>query len=134
MDVVEIDAASHTGVDAVREVIIERVSFLPAVLRYKVYIIDEVHMLSTAAFNALLKTLEEPPPQVVFVLATTDPHKVPATIRSRCLRFDFHPISAKRHRTKDSSSSLRMRVGQVATIQQPSPSLPEQQGARSEMR
>jgi len=95
MDVVEIDAASHTGVDAVREVIIERVSFLPAVLRYKVYIVDEVHMLSTAAFNALLKTLEEPPPQVVFVLATTDPHKVPATIRSRCLRFDFHPISAK---------------------------------------
>ncbi len=95
MDVVEIDAASHTGVDAVREVIIERVSFLPAVLRYKVYIIDEVHMLSNAAFNALLKTLEEPPPQVVFVLATTDPHKVPATIRSRCLRFDFHPISAK---------------------------------------
>jgi len=95
MDVVEIDAASHTGVDAVREVIVERVSFLPAVLRYKVYIIDEVHMLSTAAFNALLKTLEEPPPQVVFVLATTDPNKVPATIRSRCLRFDFHPISAK---------------------------------------
>ncbi len=95
MDVVEIDAASHTGVDAVREVIVERVSFLPAALRYKVYIIDEVHMLSTAAFNALLKTLEEPPPQVVFVLATTDPHKVPATIRSRCLRFDFHPISAK---------------------------------------
>ncbi|MGQ9518850.1 MAG: DNA polymerase III subunit gamma/tau, partial [Candidatus Fervidibacter sp.] len=95
MDVVEIDAASHTGVDAVREVIVERVSFLPAVFRYKVYIIDEVHMLSTAAFNALLKTLEEPPPQVVFVLATTDPHKIPATIRSRCLRFDFHPISAK---------------------------------------
>jgi DNA polymerase-3 subunit gamma/tau len=95
MDVVEIDAASHTGVDAVREVIIERVSFLPAAFRYKVYIIDEVHMLSTAAFNALLKTLEEPPPQVVFVLATTDPNKVPATIRSRCLRFDFHPISAK---------------------------------------
>ncbi len=95
MDVIEIDAASHTGVDAVREVIIERVSFLPAALRYKVYIIDEVHMLSNAAFNALLKTLEEPPPQVVFVLATTDPHKVPATIRSRCLRFDFHPLSAK---------------------------------------
>ncbi|MCX7642690.1 MAG: DNA polymerase III subunit gamma/tau [Armatimonadetes bacterium] len=95
MDVIEIDAASHTGVDAVREVIVERVSFLPAILRYKVYIVDEVHMLSTAAFNALLKTLEEPPPQVVFVLATTDPHKVPATIRSRCLRFDFHPISAK---------------------------------------
>ncbi len=94
MDVIEIDAASHTGVEAVREVIVERVSFLPAAFRYKVYIIDEVHMLSTAAFNALLKTLEEPPPQVVFVLATTDPHKVPATIRSRCLRFDFHPLSA----------------------------------------
>ncbi len=95
MDVLEIDAASHTGVDAVREVIIERVSFLPAVLRYKVYIIDEVHMLSTAAFNALLKTLEEPPPRVVFVLATTDPHKVPATIRSRCIRFDFYPIPTR---------------------------------------
>ncbi len=93
LDVIEIDAASHTGVEAVREVIIERVSFLPAAFRYKVYIIDEAHMLSTAAFNALLKTLEEPPPRVVFVLATTDPHKLPATIRSRCLRFDFYPIS-----------------------------------------
>ncbi|GBC99039.1 DNA polymerase III subunit tau [bacterium HR17] len=94
MDVLEIDAASHTGVEAVREVIIDRVAFLPAALRYRVYIIDEVHMLSTASFNALLKTLEEPPPQVVFVLATTDPHKVPATVRSRCLRFDFRPVPA----------------------------------------
>lgn len=93
MDVLEIDAASYTGVDAVREVIVERVSFLPAVMRYKVYIIDEVHMLSLSSFNALLKTLEEPPQRVVFVLATTDPHKVPPTIRSRCLRFDFHPIA-----------------------------------------
>lgn len=95
MDVLEIDAASHTGVDAVREVIIERVSFLPASLRYRVYIIDEVHMLSQSAFNALLKTLEEPPPQVIFVLATTDPNKVPPTVRSRCLRFDFHPVATK---------------------------------------
>lgn len=95
MDVLEIDAASHTGVDAVREIIVERVSFLPATFRYKVYIIDEVHMLSQASFNALLKTLEEPPPRVVFILATTDPHKVPATVRSRCLRFDFRPLSPK---------------------------------------
>jgi DNA polymerase-3 subunit gamma/tau len=95
MDVLEIDAASHTGVDAVREVIIDRVAFLPALLRYRVFIIDEVHMLSTSSFNALLKTLEEPPPQVVFVLATTDPHKVPATVRSRCLRFDFRPLATR---------------------------------------
>lgn len=93
MDVLEIDAASHTGVDAVREVIIDRVTFLPAILRYRVFIIDEVHMLSTSSFNALLKTLEEPPPRVVFVLATTDPHKVPPTVRSRCLRFDFRPLA-----------------------------------------
>jgi DNA polymerase-3 subunit gamma/tau len=95
MDVLEIDAASHTGVDAVREVIIDRVAFLPALLRYRVFIIDEVHMLSTSSFNALLKTLEEPPPRVVFVLATTDPHKVPATVRSRCLRFDFRPLPTR---------------------------------------
>ncbi|MFA0777052.1 MAG: hypothetical protein PVTTEEND_000766 [Candidatus Fervidibacter sp.] len=95
MDVLEIDAASHTGVDAIREVIIDRVAFLPALLRYRVFIIDEVHMLSTSSFNALLKTLEEPPPRVVFVLATTDPHKVPATVRSRCLRFDFRPLPTR---------------------------------------
>jgi DNA polymerase-3 subunit gamma/tau len=92
-DVREIDAASNTGVDNVREEIIGRVQFAPTLGRYKVYIIDEVHMLSTAAFNALLKTLEEPPPNVVFVLCTTHPHKVPETIHSRCQRFDFRRIS-----------------------------------------
>lgn len=92
-DVREIDAASNNGVEAVREEIIGRVAFAPTRGRYKVYIIDEVHMLSTAAFNALLKTLEEPPPNVVFILATTHPHKVPETIQSRCQRFDFHRIS-----------------------------------------
>ncbi len=92
-DVYELDAASRTGVDNVREEIIGRVSFAPTRGRYKVYIIDEVHMLSTAAFNALLKTLEEPPSHVIFILATTHPHKVPDTIHSRCQRFDFHRIS-----------------------------------------
>ena len=92
-DVYELDAASRTGVENVREEIISRVHFAPTRGRYKVYIIDEVHMLSTAAFNALLKTLEEPPPHVVFVLCTTDPQKVPETIHSRCQRFDFHRIS-----------------------------------------
>jgi DNA polymerase-3 subunit gamma/tau len=94
-DVFELDAASRTGVDNVREEIIGRVQFAPTRGRYKVYIIDEVHMLSTAAFNALLKTLEEPPPNVVFVLCTTHPHKVPDTIHSRCQRFDFHRISVE---------------------------------------
>lgn len=92
-DVYELDAASRTGVDNVREEIIGRVQFAPTRGRYKVYIIDEVHMLSTAAFNALLKTLEEPPAHVVFILCTTDPQKVPETIHSRCQRFDFHRIS-----------------------------------------
>lgn len=93
-DVYELDAASRTGVENVREEIIGRVNFAPTVGRAKVYIIDEVHMLSTAAFNALLKTLEEPPDHVVFILCTTDPQKVPATIHSRCQRFDFHRISS----------------------------------------
>ena len=92
-DVYELDAASRTGVDNVREEIIGRVQFAPTRGRYKIYIIDEVHMLSTAAFNALLKTLEEPPSHVVFILATTDPQKVPETIHSRCQRFDFRRIS-----------------------------------------
>ncbi|MDR3687086.1 MAG: DNA polymerase III subunit gamma/tau, partial [Coriobacteriia bacterium] len=92
-DVYELDAASRTGVDNVREEIIGRVNFAPQRGRYKVYIIDEVHMLSTAAFNALLKTLEEPPSHVVFIMATTHPHKVPETIQSRCQRFDFRRIS-----------------------------------------
>lgn len=87
-DIVELDAASNNGVDEMRE-ILEKVNFLPSVLRKKVYIIDEAHMLSTAAFNALLKTLEEPPSHVIFILATTEPHKIPATILSRCQRFDF---------------------------------------------
>ena len=91
VDIIEIDAASNNGVDSVRD-IRDRVSLLPAMCAYKVYIIDEVHMLSKGAFNALLKTLEEPPPHVIFILATTEPHKLPATIRSRCQRFDFKRI------------------------------------------
>jgi DNA polymerase-3 subunit gamma/tau len=91
LDVIEIDAASNTGVDNIRE-IIERAQFAPVQCRYKVYVIDECHMLSTAAFNALLKTLEEPPKHVVFVLATTDPQRVLPTIISRCQRFDFRRI------------------------------------------
>jgi DNA polymerase-3 subunit gamma/tau len=94
-DVIEIDAASHTGVDNVRENIITTAKISPARLKYRVFIIDEVHMLSGAAFNALLKILEEPPPNVVFILATTEIHKVPATIISRCQRFDFKKISPK---------------------------------------
>ena len=92
-DVYELDAASRTGVENVREEIIGRVNYAPTRGRYKVYIIDEVHMLSTAAFNALLKTLEEPPDHVVFIMCTTDPHKVLETIQSRCQRFDFRRIS-----------------------------------------
>ncbi len=91
LDLIEIDAASHTGVDSVRE-IIDKVNFHPAELDYKVYIIDEVHMLSIPAFNALLKTLEEPPSHVVFILATTDPQKIPVTVLSRCQRFTFKRV------------------------------------------
>ncbi len=93
VDIVEIDAASNNGVDSVRD-LRDRVNLLPAFCSYKVYIIDEVHMLSKGAFNALLKTLEEPPEHVIFILATTEPHKLPATIRSRCQRFDFRRIPA----------------------------------------
>jgi len=93
MDVLEIDAASNTGVDNVREVIIGSVAIAPARDRYKVFIIDEVHMLSGPAFNALLKTIEEPPPRVVFIMATTDAHKVPETISSRCQLFEFRTIA-----------------------------------------
>ena len=92
-DVYELDAASRTGVDNVRDEIINRVAFAPTQGRYKVYVIDEVHMLTTAAFNALLKTLEEPPAHVVFVLCTTDPQKIPETVLSRCQRLEFHRIS-----------------------------------------
>lgn len=93
MNVIEIDAASHNGVDNIRE-INEEVKYTPPVGKYKVYIIDEVHMLSVGAFNALLKTLEEPPAHVIFILATTDPQKIPVTILSRCQRFDFKRITA----------------------------------------
>ncbi|WP_078556430.1 DNA polymerase III subunit gamma/tau [Bacillus alkalicellulosilyticus] len=92
VDVIEIDAASNNGVDEIRD-IRDKVKFAPNEVRYKVYIIDEVHMLSTGAFNALLKTLEEPPKHVIFILATTEPHKIPLTIISRCQRFDFKRIS-----------------------------------------
>src|SRR3989344_5558425 len=92
LDVIEIDAASHTGVDNVRENIIENSRFTPTSRKFKVFIIDEVHMLSTSAFNALLKTLEEPPEHAIFILATTEIHKVPETIVSRCQHFDFHKV------------------------------------------
>lgn len=94
MDIAEIDAASNNGVDNIRT-IIDEAAFTPTKAKYRVYIIDEVHMLSAGAFNALLKTLEEPPAHVVFILATTEVHKLPATILSRCQRFDFHRISAQ---------------------------------------
>ncbi|CAM3508561.1 DNA polymerase III subunit gamma/tau [Paenibacillus lupini] len=92
MDVVEIDAASNRGIDEIRD-IRDKVRYAPSEVRYKVYIIDEVHMLTSEAFNALLKTLEEPPGHVIFILATTEPHKLPATIISRCQRFDFRQVS-----------------------------------------
>ena len=107
-DVYELDAASRTGVENVREEIIGRVNYAPTRGRYKVYIIDEVHMLSVAAFNALLKTLEEPPAHVVFVLCTTDPQKVPETIQSRCQRFDFK---------RNASEELISRVGAICEME-----------------
>ena len=91
-DVVEIDAASNNGVDNIRD-LREEANYTPSRGKYRVYIIDEVHMLSTGAFNALLKTLEEPPAHVIFILATTEVHKLPATILSRCQRFDFNKVS-----------------------------------------
>ena len=94
MDIVEIDAASNNSVDDIRE-LRESVKYTPSKAKYKVYIIDEVHMLSQGAFNALLKTLEEPPSYVIFILATTEPHKIPATILSRCQRFDFKRVSSR---------------------------------------
>src|SRR5437879_8735125 len=91
VDLIEIDAASNRGIDEIRD-LRERVKYLPASLKVKVYIIDEAHMLTPEAFNALLKTLEEPPVHVMFVLATTEPHKIPLTVASRCQRFDFRRI------------------------------------------
>jgi DNA polymerase-3 subunit gamma/tau len=92
MDVIEMDAATNRGIEEVRD-LRDRVKYAPALARYKVYIIDEVHMLTTEAFNALLKTLEEPPAHVIFIMATTEPQKLPATIVSRCQRFDFRPLT-----------------------------------------
>ncbi|MFD2614569.1 DNA polymerase III subunit gamma/tau [Paenibacillus gansuensis] len=103
MDVIEIDAASNRGVEEIRD-IRDKVKYAPTEVRYKVYIIDEVHMLTTEAFNALLKTLEEPPAHVIFILATTEPHRLPATIISRCQRFDFRRVS------------LQDQVGRLALI------------------
>lgn len=112
IDVIEIDAASHTGVDNVRENIIENAQFKPTKSPFKVFIIDEVHMLSTSAFNALLKTLEEPPAHVIFILATTENHKLPATILSRCQRFNFNKIPTdkmiKRLKTLASSEEIEV--------------------------
>ncbi len=96
LDVLEIDAASNTGVDNVRDVIINNIAMAPARDRYKVFVIDEVHMLSNSAFNALLKTLEEPPPHVIFIMATTELHKVPDTILSRCQQFEFRQIPTEK--------------------------------------
>ncbi|MBA3471399.1 MAG: DNA polymerase III subunit gamma/tau, partial [Herpetosiphonaceae bacterium] len=113
IDVIEMDAASHTSVDDARE-IIERVQFRPTSFRIKVYIIDEVHMLSTAAFNALLKTLEEPPDHAMFILATTEFHKVPATIISRCQRFVFN-----RHTVQNTVEHLEWIAAQEGVQLQP---------------
>ncbi|MGH7902183.1 MAG: DNA polymerase III subunit gamma/tau [Thermodesulfobacteriota bacterium] len=99
LDVIEIDAASHTGVKDIRE-IIENIRYLPSLGKTKIYIIDEAHMLSQAAFNALLKTLEEPPPHVIFILATTEVHKIPVTILSRCQRFDFKKVPLEKIRER----------------------------------
>ncbi|MDB9518801.1 DNA polymerase III subunit gamma/tau [Roseofilum reptotaenium CS-1145] len=116
-DVMELDAASHTGVDNIRE-IIERSQFAPVQCRYKVYVIDECHMLSTAAFNSLLKTLEEPPDRVVFVLATTDPQRVLPTIISRCQRFDFRriPLESMVHHLKDIANKEAIAITEEAII------------------
>src|SRR5918994_4362489 len=119
IDVIEMDAASHTGVDDVRE-IIEAVRYASVSARFKVYIIDEVHMLSKNAFNALLKTLEEPPPHVKFVFATTEVHRVPPTILSRCQRFDFRRIPldevAGRLRTIAQADGVRVSDRALALI------------------
>jgi len=114
-DVIEIDAASNNGVDEIRD-IRDKVKYAPSAVRYKVYIIDEVHMLSIGAFNALLKTLEEPPTHVIFILATTEPHKIPLTIISRCQRFDFKRISPEDivYRMKEVLGSEELEVSEDA--------------------
>ncbi|MBN1255080.1 MAG: DNA polymerase III subunit gamma/tau [Deltaproteobacteria bacterium] len=117
IDVLEIDGASNTGVDNVRE-LRENVRYLPSKSRYKIYIIDEVHMLSTSAFNALLKTLEEPPSHVLFVFATTEPHKIPLTILSRCQRFDFKriPLNLIFERLRAIASAEEVRIDDDALM------------------
>ena len=116
MDVLEFDAASHTGVDDVRELILESININPARDRYKVFIIDEVHMLSKSSFNALLKTLEEPPPRIAFVMATTELHKLPDTILSRCQEFQFRTISLPKiyNRLKTIAESENIKVSDEA--------------------
>src|SRR5512136_715249 len=94
LDLIEIDAASNRGIEDIRE-LRDKIHFAPAEARYKVYVVDEAHMLTNEAFNALLKTLEEPPPHALFVLATTDPQKMPATVLSRCQRFDFRRLTLR---------------------------------------
>jgi DNA polymerase-3 subunit gamma/tau len=118
IDVMEIDAASNTGVDNVRDVIINTVQISPARDRYKIFIIDEVHMLSNAAFNALLKTLEEPPPRVAFIMATTELHKVPETILSRCQVFEFRTITLKKifDQLKGIASELGIQISEAALL------------------
>src|SRR5262245_51085558 len=119
VDYQEMDGASNRGIDAIRE-LTEAVRYQPAVLRKKVYVIDEVHMLTTEAFNALLKTLEEPPPHVTFVLATTEPHKLPHTILSRCQRYDFKLVPAallaQHLSTIFAAESIRADAGAVSLI------------------
>ncbi|NQV11934.1 DNA polymerase III subunit gamma/tau [Candidatus Uhrbacteria bacterium] len=115
LDIIEIDAASNTGVDNVRDNIIENVRFAPTSLKKKVFIVDEVHMLSKGAFNALLKTLEEPPAYVLFILATTELHKIPDTIVSRCQRYDFTkiPMDLMIDRLKMMASSEKVEVDEA---------------------
>lgn len=115
MDLIEIDAASNTSVEDVRD-LREKINYKPSLGQYKVYIIDEVHMLSTAAFNALLKTLEEPPPHAIFILATTEAHKIPATVISRCQRFEFRriPVSQIVDYLKEKTASEKIQIGEEA--------------------
>ena len=115
MDLIEIDAASHTGVDDIRD-LRDKISFSPSEARFKFYIIDEVHMLSPSAFNALLKTLEEPPPHAILVLATTEPHKIPGTVLSRCQRFEFRliPFNAMINRLQDIAGREGLEVSEAA--------------------
>lgn len=115
LDLIEIDAASNTSVDDVRE-LRDKVNFSPSLGKFKIYIIDEVHMLSTAAFNALLKTLEEPPAHIIFILATTEIQKIPATVLSRCQRFDFRRISLLEiiPRLKELAGQEKIRVDDAA--------------------